>query len=388
MPRVLIAGDINSHKINEDVFSRGDADAILGDLKTVFEDADLVIANLEAPLVDKQTPVAKSGSVLGVPSECIAGFTEIGIDILGLANNHTMDHGNQGLSNTLAVAHAAGIECVGAGKDLDEASRILVREVAEHRIGILALAEHEFGIATRTSSGVCPFDPVVFGRAIATHKDSYDSLIVLLHGGNEYYRYPRPSLQQACRYLVELGADIVSCQHSHIVGCYEEYRGGHIIYGQGNFICSGENKPSSWHEGLLVSVDLDNNGVRVESIPVVQSESGNPGAMRMQGRRLAEFQSEFRSRNTEVLDPSIVDARWDEFCSRKRNEYLRRYGALHRAFRLLDRVTGYIRFLLGRNRMRLDHLNLLQCESHREVLINVLSRDQISDSVTFRARYG
>jgi len=58
--------------------------------------------------------------------------------------------------------------CDRAGKDLDEAARIHVREVARHRIGTPALAEHEFGIATRTSSGVCPLDPVVFGRAIAT----------------------------------------------------------------------------------------------------------------------------------------------------------------------------------------------------------------------------
>jgi len=103
MPRILLAGDINSHKINEDVLILGDADVILGDLKTVSEEADLVIANLEAPIVDKQTSVAKSGSVLGVPSEYIAGFTEIGIDILGLANNHNMDHGDQDLGNTLAV---------------------------------------------------------------------------------------------------------------------------------------------------------------------------------------------------------------------------------------------------------------------------------------------
>jgi len=99
------------------------------------------------------------------------------------------------------------------------------------------------------------------------------------------------------------------------------------------------------------------------------------GAKRMQGERLADFERDFEKRNTEIMDPCCVEDRWDEFCERQEREYLRRYGALHRIFRLLDRYTGYIRYLLGRRNMRLEHLNLVRCESHREVLINLLSRD-------------
>jgi poly-gamma-glutamate synthesis protein (capsule biosynthesis protein) len=311
-----------------------------------------------------------------VPAACINGLVAMGIDVVGLANNHTLDHGDLGLQSTLATCTEAGIECVGAGSELEAASRILVRDVLGHRVGILALAEQEFGIATRTRSGVCPLDPIVFSRAIRARQDTYDSLIVLIHGGNEFYRYPRPALQETCRYLVELGADIVLCQHSHIVGCYEEYEGRYIVYGQGNFICSGVNKPAFWNEGLLISIDLNlGEPPAFCVIPFVQSEGREPGASLMKGEQLLEFQRELQSRCEEISDPSVVDQKWDEFCEEQRVTYLRRFGALHRVFRLLDRYTGYIQYLIRRRRVRLDQLNLVRCESHREVIINLLSRD-------------
>jgi len=376
MPHILIGGDIMPAGINEAAFGSGDGDLILGDLLPLFQEADLAVANLEAPLLNEPSPVHKSGPVLGVPDKCIAGLVAAEIDVVGLANNHTMDHGDVGLQSTLAACAGAGIDCVGAGSNLEAASRILVRDVLGNRVGILALAEHEFGIATRTRSGVCPLDPVDFSRAIRAQQDTYDSLIVLIHGGNEFYRYPRPTLQQTCRYLVELGADLVVCQHSHIVGCYEEYMGRYIVYGQGNFICDGADKPKFWHEGLLICLELNiGQSPDFRVIPLVQSEDGKPGARVMKGERLLDFQREHRERCKEILDPSVVDRNWNEFCDRQQVDYLRRFGALHRVFRLLDRYTGYIQYLLGRRRIRLDQLNLVRCESHREVLINLLDRE-------------
>lgn len=63
-----------------------------------------------------------------------------------------------------------------------------------------------------------------------------DYTIVLYHGGKEHYRFPSPNLQKYCRKFIEKGANIVICQHSHCIGCEENYKNGKIIYGQGNFL--------------------------------------------------------------------------------------------------------------------------------------------------------
>ena len=81
-----------------------------------------------------------------------------------------------------------------------------------------------------------------------------------MHGGNEGYPYPSPRLMDTCRFLVEQGANAVICQHSHCVGCYEEYRGGHIVYGQGNLIFDASIPPPGWNEGVLVRLHISENG--------------------------------------------------------------------------------------------------------------------------------
>lgn len=80
-----------------------------------------------------------------------------------------------------------------------------------------------------------------------------DVVIVFYHGGKEYVAYPSPNLQKICRAMVKRGADYVICQHSHCVGCYEKFQGGHIVYGQGNFIFDHSDHPM-WQTGLLLKL--------------------------------------------------------------------------------------------------------------------------------------
>src|SRR6478672_10327093 len=109
MINVIVGGDVCP--INRSIrhFKAGDASAIFNDLLPEFGEADLCIANLECPLVSEPSPIIKSGPVFGVESSCINGLRESGIDILNLANNHILDHGPQGLKNTLTVCAGAGI---------------------------------------------------------------------------------------------------------------------------------------------------------------------------------------------------------------------------------------------------------------------------------------
>ena len=93
---------------------------------TMFRAASLVIANLECPLIDKPTPISKTGPVFGEDSASINGIRAAGIDVLCLANNHILDHGAEGLENTLAVCAKAGVSTVGAGANLASARQVLV----------------------------------------------------------------------------------------------------------------------------------------------------------------------------------------------------------------------------------------------------------------------
>ena len=375
MARIVIGGDFCPTGVNAPLARSGDVAGLFGDMAPFFAEADLSIINLECPLIREPSPIRKSGPALGEDEACAAVLEALGVDVVGLANNHAMDHGEGGLANTIDVCTRRGIAAVGAGRDLEEARRVHAANAGGLRVGVVAMAEHEFGVARRKEPGVNPLDVAAFVRAVEAHRDEVDLIVVLVHGGNEHYPYPRPSLMDACRFLVEQGADVVVCQHSHCPGCAEQYRGGVIVYGQGNLVFDSEGEPASWYSGVLICLDVAGRGeVRMELVPYVQSREG-PGVRRMGPSDAADFMKRFDERSAEIEDVGVVDARWDAFCRERAAHYIRRFGAPHKVFRGLDEVTGLVQRFYSRWPLRLEHLNLIRCESHREVLINVLSRE-------------
>ena len=238
-------------------FEEGDARSLFNDLLGEFEQADLAVANLECPLIEKQTPILKTGPNFGEAPACINGIKQAGIDILCLANNHMLDHGPEGLKSTLDTCDRAGIATVGAGENLAAARRILVKELKGIRVGMLAVAEQEFSIARKDSPGANPLDVIDFVRNLREHQNSFDYLIVLLHGADEFH-VPTPRIKEICHFMIEMGANSVIVQHPHVLGGYEEYRGGHIVYGQGALVMDEAvyRDLKSFHEGFLVKLRI------------------------------------------------------------------------------------------------------------------------------------
>lgn len=374
MARIVIGGDVCADGVNQQAFAEGDGERLFGGLAARLRAADLVAVNLESPLYSQPSPIRKSGPVLGVPERCAAGLAAGGIRLVGLANNHAMDHSAAGLSSTIQACARHGIATVGAGASLAEARRIHVAELSGLRLGVMAMAEREFGLAGRDKPGVNPLDPIDFVRSVRQQRGAIDYLVVMLHGGNEHLRYPRPSLVELCRFFVEEGADLVLCQHSHCIGCVERYRQGHIVYGQGNFIFDSPDDPDSWREGGLVCIEAEpGSPARIEFVPVGQS-IGRPGAYALEGERRQAVLDGIAERSRVLDDPRALERRWDEFCAERKALYLRRLGARSRLARGIDRLTGNIRGGYARSwKARAEHLNLIRCESHREALIRILS---------------
>src|SRR6185503_10439903 len=164
MTTILIGADICPIGDNLPHFEAGDARRLLNDLLPEFKAADLAIANLECPLIEQSAPIQKTGPTFGASRSCIRAIKNAGISLLGLANNHIMDHGPSGLRNTIEVCAAHDIAIVGAGENLEKAREIVVTTIGNVRVGVLAMAEHEFSIATKDSPGASPLDLVDFVR--------------------------------------------------------------------------------------------------------------------------------------------------------------------------------------------------------------------------------
>ena len=373
----IIGADLVPTTGNAALFINGDAESLVGkELKDVLDQASCRIFNLEVPLTDREKPIVKQGPNLIAPAAAVSGYKALGADILTLANNHIMDQDVQGLDATVETLRKADIRYLGTGADLCAAARPLVFPFADKKIGIYACAEHEFSVAEENRPGANPFDPLWSFDHVAELKKRADYVIVLYHGGKEYYRYPSPLLQKTCRRFADKGADLVLCQHSHCIGCEEKYRESTIVYGQGNFIfddCDDE----FWKTGLLVKVD---DRFRVSYLPLIKKGNGVRLADAQGGKEILDG---FRSRSEEIRTPGTIEKKYAEFADSYLEDYL--YALSGRKtlfFRVLNKLTGgrMVKRHLRRiyeTRSKAAIVNYIDCEAHRELLLQALKKQLV-----------
>jgi poly-gamma-glutamate capsule biosynthesis protein CapA/YwtB (metallophosphatase superfamily) len=373
MVSVIIGADICPIEGNRPYLLNGDAGTLLQDLLPEFEQADLYVANLECPLIEQQTPIKKTGPTFGEAGACINGIKQAGIDVLTLANNHILDHDAPGLENTLAVCAQAGIQTVGAGPNLDAARRILIKDLGGLRVGILAVAEHEFSIATKHSAGANPLDLIDFVRNVTSHRDQFDYLIVLLHGGDEFL-VPSPRIQDTCRFMVEMGANAVIVQHPHVLGGYEDYRGGHIVYGQGALLMDEaiyRDRPS-FHEGFLVKLSIAADATSTMAIVPFMQSNPAPGARRMDQAKEQEFRRQLAQRSAAIQDDAFVEAEWLKFCDQNKHSYISGLLGHNRILSKLNARGWLTRFVYSQS-VLLGVRNTVLCETHREAIETIFN---------------
>ncbi|CAO1649411.1 CapA family protein [Parasphingorhabdus sp. NYA22] len=374
---ILICGDICPTQDTRSLFDTGDPELLLGGLTSRIKKADLAIANLECVLSDSASAADKIGPVLvGRPADAQL-LAAAGFDLLGVANNHVGDCGAQGVIDTLAACDNAGLLTTGAGTNAQSAAQPKIIQQQGWTIGIMAVAEHEFNSAGPNQPGAHIFDPLQDLERLATLKAECDYVIILYHGGIEYYSYPSPMLARTCRALVRNGADLVLCQHSHVIGTFEEYQGGHIVYGQGNAVYGYRDK-LSWNQGLAVNVQLvktdvsGNPEARIELLPIGCDKSGRVDLLPPEAAD--QCLQALQERSQQALDSKWLENSWAQFCDRLGQNQLPHLLGLGlwmtRANRLL---RGAIVRLLYSGRQRMISMNVLRCDSHREVVLTAFS---------------
>lgn len=373
--RIIIGGDLVPTKSNINEFLNGEYESIVDKgIRVLLTDADFRCFNLEVPLTNYSTPIKKNGPNLAAKVDTIKTIKKINPDLFTLANNHILDQGEQGLVSTIETLEKFGINFIGAGKNTEEAQKTFVFEKNGIKVGFFSCVEHEFSVCSDVSYGANPFDSYKSTSIVEELKKECSFVIVLYHGGIEHYRYPSPELQKTCRALVDSGADLVLCQHSHCVGCEEKWKSGTIIYGQGNFLFD-YSKNECWDTGLLIELVI-NKSVEIIYHPVIRQQNGVKLAI-FEGK---EILNSFYERSKRIQQDGFLEKEYIELAERNYKNYI---GTLlsnttsRLWYRILDKATGrkFSKWYLSRafsEKSKLALLNYLECESHRELLIKGL----------------
>ncbi|MCR5496772.1 MAG: CapA family protein [Paludibacteraceae bacterium] len=364
--KVLVASDFCPMLRVESLIEGGASSGVFTGIRPLVESADYSFINLECPVWDgASSPITKCGPHLKCSGKSVEALCELGFSCATLANNHIMDYGDASLMNTLNVLTEKNMEYVGAGRNLEEAGQILYKEIGGVTLAVINCCEHEFSIASENRAGANPIEPVRLFRAIREAKSKADYVLVIAHGGKEYYPLPTPRMQELYRFFVDAGADAVVNHHQHCYSGYECYKGSPIFYGLGNFCFDSQKRNSSWNEGYMVRLDFGGESVSFELIPFVQCDE-SPVVRLMEGEEIDGFEKKIRELNGQIEDPSRLKASFDKFARERGDAYLSvLYPYQNRVLLYLARKHLFPKFLQKKRLVRF--LNYMDCESHRDL---------------------
>jgi poly-gamma-glutamate capsule biosynthesis protein CapA/YwtB (metallophosphatase superfamily) len=281
-------------------------DYIWGDALQELEKAevDFRIVNLETTVTSAETPWPGKGIHYRMHPQNIGCLSVAHISACALANNHVLDWGYDGLTETLQTLNAAGIAYSGAGNDAQEAMQpAVLKTAANDRVLLFSFGSTTSGIpsewkATSISPGVNLLDDISETTAaqicdqMRAHQQPGDLIVASIHWGSNWgYEIPSEQVVFAHR-LIEQGIAIVHGHSSHHVKAIEVFKGRLILYGCGDFLTDYEG--ISGYEtfrgdlALMYLVELD-------------SDNGELIAARLVPMQMRRFRLE---------RASAADARW------------------------------------------------------------------------------
>lgn len=283
-----------------------------------MKDADIIFANLEAPIGTIGYRVEKPG-IIRAPCIAAQDLKSLGIDVVSLANNHMLDYGYDCMFQTISLLNKHGIRYTGAGKNIQEAMKEASFDINGIKIAFLSFSctlPLESG-ASDDRPGIVPIhvrtayqisNPEREGRTYYTAavleepgklpivrtnpveedleriekhirkiKKLNDFVIIGIHWGLPYQ-------EELCEYeislghsMIDSGADVIIGHHPHRIHAIEIYKGKPIFYSVGNFILYTKPNELLKEDAIMVKIIIEKNNISaVEAIPIKIDDLGYP----------------------------------------------------------------------------------------------------------------
>lgn len=221
---------------------------------------DVMTLNNEFCFSDRGTRNPNKSYTFRAPTNRTFIYHDMGVDVLGLANNHVFDFGETAFYDTLDTVDAAGLQRIGAGRDVDEARKPLYYIINGRKIayicGSRAEKVYHTPIATETSPGVFGiYDDAMMCQTIEEAKANSDIVILFVHWGAENETYIEDIIRKQGKNYINSGADVIIGAHAHNLQGVEFYKGKLIAYNIGNYLFNAKDRDT-----VLMSVEIDGDG--------------------------------------------------------------------------------------------------------------------------------
>lgn len=323
--------------------------------------SDIVIGNLEGPVTDAPARPDKTGALHMNDNITILLKAIARPLLLVLANNHVMDHGMQGLKDTVAFLDRLSVPHAGAGSNLQSALEPAFMTVGDYRVCLVAFCHDEGPMAGPHQPGPAPLpDEALLRKLLHGLKRKCDILIVSYHGGEEFITTPWRHRRELFRLIVDCGADIVYGQHAHVLQGFETIGASPVLYGVGNFFMHTpyQQQNSESALGAIFEVEYDaDNGADISCVPLCADYTKH--AVASAGRREAEIISDVIERSRRSLSDNA-------FCVQEWNQQA--YQRFRGKYGLPGNIWRMYRYCLKKRHIFKRRLNFTE-QRDRDILV-------------------
>ncbi len=373
--KILIAGDFCDNGRISDILENNMYKSLFGKTIDVIHDSDVSIVNFEFPIVfNSEHPISKCGPNLKGQKNAVNAIKFAGFNVCTLANNHILDQGEECCVATKLYLEKNGIATVGVGDNIDKASMPLYCKNKNETIAIVNCCEHEFSVASKTTVGANPLNPIQQFYKIKEARNKANYVLVIVHGGHEHYQLPSPRMKETYRFFIDAGADAVVNHHQHCYSGYEIYNEKPIFYGLGNFLFDWKGRRDEpWNEGFMVSIDF--NGEKAPQFVIYPYVQCNdlPSVNLMNEQQKSLFETKINNLNNIIADDVQLTNKHEEWMTTGKRVFQKIFEPYSgKILSVLYRHSILPSFITKRKRNQiLDYIN---CESHLDKLRFIMKK--------------
>jgi poly-gamma-glutamate capsule biosynthesis protein CapA/YwtB (metallophosphatase superfamily) len=256
-------------------------------VRDLLTSADLSVGVLNATMSDRVEHSGCNWSYQMVGSAANAdAAARAGIDLMSVATNHIKDCGtmkswcNYAFFDTLDNLSLAGVQTVGAGKDLAAALQPAFFTIHGVRFGFVAMGDSKMTedvFATETNPGIAFLNQENMQKAISLARQNADVIIALPHWGPEASASPNAIQLKQAQQLVKAGANLVVGNHTHVVQAIQQIEGVPVFYGLGNFIF--DQWYPEYRQGVILLVKF--KGTQYIGYELIPTHTNQDGQVRL-----------------------------------------------------------------------------------------------------------
>lgn len=254
---------------------QSDPERFLSPLEPLLGSADIAVVNLHTAITTGGVAEPKDATYRAPPI-VLDALASAGVDVVSLANDHALDYGPSGMSDTLAAIEASDVAAIGIGENRSEAFTpytAAIRGVSIAIFGATQILDEdaiETWVATDEQAGVAwarGRERQQLERAVAAVANSFDIVIVYLHWGQPGAQCPSGGQMATAEGLTAAGADIVVGAHTQSVQANGTVGGTLVHFGMGNLVADVSEIPATESGALRVTVYPDSELLDHEWLP-------------------------------------------------------------------------------------------------------------------------